>query len=60
MLIDSRTKVLLKNKDRVKEFVTASRIIRDIENSLKETFKEQADAKAINAELDKLIDEKLL
>ena len=55
LLIESRTKVLLKNKNNLKQFVTASRIIRDIENSLKETFKEQADAKIINAELEKLL-----
>ena len=56
LLIESRTKVLLKNRDKLKEFVVASRIIRDIENSLKETFKEQTEAKQLNAELAKLIE----
>ncbi|KAL3858036.1 hypothetical protein ACJMK2_012652 [Sinanodonta woodiana] len=55
MLIESRTKILSKNKDKLAQFVLVSRIIRYIENSLKETYNEQAQAKYINAELDKLL-----
>ncbi|KAL3848106.1 hypothetical protein ACJMK2_018991 [Sinanodonta woodiana] len=44
LLIEARTKVLLKNKDKLALFVPAGRIIRDIENSLKETYNERAQA----------------
>ncbi|KAL3890126.1 hypothetical protein ACJMK2_002419 [Sinanodonta woodiana] len=57
MLIESRTKMLLKNKDKLAKFVPVGRIIRDIENLLKETYNEQAQAKSINAEYNKLLDE---
>ncbi|KAL3882986.1 hypothetical protein ACJMK2_029287 [Sinanodonta woodiana] len=55
LLIESRTKVLLKNKDKLALFVTAGRIIRGIENSLKETYNERAQAKFVNAKLEKLL-----
>ncbi|KAL3858813.1 hypothetical protein ACJMK2_009066 [Sinanodonta woodiana] len=55
LLIESRTKVLLKNKDKLALFVPAGRIIRDIENSLKETYNERAQAKSVNAELEKFL-----
>ncbi|KAL3879232.1 hypothetical protein ACJMK2_031540 [Sinanodonta woodiana] len=35
LLIESRTKVLLRNKDKLALFVPVGRIIRDIENNLK-------------------------
>ncbi|KAL3866667.1 hypothetical protein ACJMK2_043949 [Sinanodonta woodiana] len=55
LLIESRTKVLLKNKDKLAQFVPAGRIIRNIENLLKETYNERAQAKSVNAELEKLL-----
>ena len=55
LLIEARTKALLKNKEKLALFVPASRIIRDIENDLKETYNERAQAKAVNAELEKFL-----
>ncbi|KAL3885591.1 hypothetical protein ACJMK2_025642 [Sinanodonta woodiana] len=55
LLIESRTKVLLKNKDKLALFVPAGRIIRDIENSLKYIYNERGQDKSVNAELEKLL-----
>ncbi|KAL3885970.1 hypothetical protein ACJMK2_026001 [Sinanodonta woodiana] len=55
LLIESRTKVLLKNKDKLALFVPAGRIIRDIENSLKDIYNERGQDKSVNAELEKLL-----
>ncbi|KAL3889494.1 hypothetical protein ACJMK2_001834 [Sinanodonta woodiana] len=55
LLIESRTKMLLRNKDKLALFVPAGRIIRDIEKDLKETYNERAHPKSVNAELDKLL-----
>ena len=55
LLIESRTKVFLKNKDKLALFVPAGRIIRNIENDLKETYNERAQAKYVNKELEKLL-----
>ncbi|KAL3875339.1 hypothetical protein ACJMK2_033297 [Sinanodonta woodiana] len=38
LLIEARTKVLLKNKDKLSMFVPTDRIIRDIENYIKEAY----------------------
>ncbi|KAL3875454.1 hypothetical protein ACJMK2_033401 [Sinanodonta woodiana] len=38
LLIEARTKVLLKNKDKLSMFVPTGRIIRDIENYIKEAY----------------------
>ncbi|KAL3871157.1 hypothetical protein ACJMK2_039173 [Sinanodonta woodiana] len=54
ILIEARTKVLLKNKDKLVLFVPASRIIKAIEEALKEEFNECKNAKYSNADLDKL------
>ncbi|KAL3879087.1 hypothetical protein ACJMK2_031401 [Sinanodonta woodiana] len=56
LLIEARTKTMLKNKDKLALFVPASRIIRTIENSIKETYNERAQAKFVNAKLEKLLD----
>ncbi|KAL3879162.1 hypothetical protein ACJMK2_031471 [Sinanodonta woodiana] len=55
LLIEARTKTLLRNKDKLSLFVPAGKIIRDIENSIKETYNERAQAKSVNAELEKLL-----
>ncbi|KAL3864901.1 hypothetical protein ACJMK2_006548 [Sinanodonta woodiana] len=55
LLIESRTKVPLKNKDKLPLFVPAGRIIKNIENELKETCNERAQATSLNEELEKLI-----
>ncbi|KAL3848074.1 hypothetical protein ACJMK2_018955 [Sinanodonta woodiana] len=55
LLIEARTKVLLKHKDKLVLFAPSGRIIRDIEYDLKETYNERAQAKSVNAELDTLI-----
>ncbi|KAL3877737.1 hypothetical protein ACJMK2_035400 [Sinanodonta woodiana] len=53
--IEARTKVLLKNKDKLVLFVPASRIIKAIEEALKKEFNERKNAKEINADLEKLL-----
>ncbi|KAL3884526.1 hypothetical protein ACJMK2_024660 [Sinanodonta woodiana] len=55
LLIESRTKELLKNKDNLALFVPAGTIIRYIENSIKEKYHERVQAKSVNAELEKLL-----
>ncbi|KAL3864722.1 hypothetical protein ACJMK2_006379 [Sinanodonta woodiana] len=55
ILIEARTKVVLKNKDKLVLFVPASRIIKAIEEALKEEYNERKNAKCINADLDKLL-----
>ncbi|KAL3860022.1 hypothetical protein ACJMK2_010196 [Sinanodonta woodiana] len=59
LLIEARTKTMLKNKDKLALFVLASKIIRAIENSIKETYNKRAQAKSVNAELEKLLNEPL-
>ena len=54
ILIEARTKVLLKNKDKLVLFVPASRIIKTIEEALKEEFNERKNAKEVNADLEKI------
>ncbi|KAL3865933.1 hypothetical protein ACJMK2_043278 [Sinanodonta woodiana] len=45
ILIEARTKVLLKNNDKLVLFVPASTIIKSIEEALKEEFYERKNAK---------------
>ncbi|KAL3871445.1 hypothetical protein ACJMK2_039442 [Sinanodonta woodiana] len=55
ILIEACTKVLLKNKDKLVLLVPASRIIKAIEDALKEEFNERQNAKVVNADLEKLL-----
>ncbi|KAL3842749.1 hypothetical protein ACJMK2_020735 [Sinanodonta woodiana] len=55
LLIEARTKTQLRSKDKLSLFVRAGRIIKDIENSIKETYNERSQAKSVNAELEKLL-----
>ncbi|KAL3851630.1 hypothetical protein ACJMK2_015363 [Sinanodonta woodiana] len=55
ILIEARRKVLLKKRDKLVLFVLASRIIKAIEDVLKEDFNERRNAKEVNADLEKLL-----
>ncbi|KAL3864907.1 hypothetical protein ACJMK2_006553 [Sinanodonta woodiana] len=59
ILIEARTKVLLKNKDKLVLFVPASRTIKAIDEALKEEFNERKNAKEVNADLDKMLNMQL-
>ncbi|KAL3881405.1 hypothetical protein ACJMK2_027850 [Sinanodonta woodiana] len=54
ILIEARTNVLLKHRDKLVLFVPASRIIKSIENALEKEFNSRQHAKAIN-DLEKLL-----
>ncbi|KAL3883076.1 hypothetical protein ACJMK2_029369 [Sinanodonta woodiana] len=53
--IEARTKVFLKNRDKLVLFVPASRIIKSIEDALKEEFDERQHSKEFNSDLEKLL-----
>ncbi|KAL3881771.1 hypothetical protein ACJMK2_028165 [Sinanodonta woodiana] len=55
ILIEARTKVSLKNRDKLVLFVPASSIIKSIKDALKEEFNSRQHAKEINAYLEKLL-----
>ncbi|KAL3879881.1 hypothetical protein ACJMK2_032158 [Sinanodonta woodiana] len=55
ILIETRTKVLLKNRHKLLLFVPVSRIIKTIEDALKEELNERKNTKEINADLEKLL-----
>jgi hypothetical protein len=54
LLIEARTKVLLKHKDKLVLFVPSFKIIRSIEDALKEEFNSRQHAKTINTDLENL------
>ncbi|KAL3890144.1 hypothetical protein ACJMK2_002436 [Sinanodonta woodiana] len=54
ILIDARTKVLLKHKDKLAPFVPRFKIVKSIGDALKEEFISRQQAKSINAYLAKL------
>ncbi|KAL3885576.1 hypothetical protein ACJMK2_025627 [Sinanodonta woodiana] len=55
ILIEARTKVLLKNREKLVLFVPTSRIIESIEDALKEEFNSRQHSKAINDDMEKMV-----
>ena len=47
-LIEARTKVLLKNRDKLVLFVSAGRIIKSIEDAIKQEYEDRQQAKSVN------------
>ncbi|KAL3859074.1 hypothetical protein ACJMK2_009316 [Sinanodonta woodiana] len=54
ILIEARTKVLLKHKDKLALFAPSFKIITPIEDAFKEEFNSRHHAKTVNADLEKL------
>ncbi|KAL3831357.1 hypothetical protein ACJMK2_023110 [Sinanodonta woodiana] len=54
VITEGRTKVLLKHKDKLALFVPSFKIMKSIEDALKEEFNSHRHAKEINADLEKL------
>ena len=52
VLVEARTTVLLKNRDKLKLFVPSFNIVRTIKNDLKEEFELRKNAKTVNADLE--------
>ena len=55
LLIKARTKVLLKHKYKLMLFVPTGRIIKSIEDALKQDYEEHQQAKSVNEEYMKLL-----
>ncbi|KAL3871384.1 hypothetical protein ACJMK2_039388 [Sinanodonta woodiana] len=54
ILIEARTNVLLRHKDKLALFVASFKMVKSIEDALKEEFNSRQQAKSINADVDKL------
>ena len=59
VLIEARTKVLLKQKDKLVLFVPSFRIIKSIEDALKEEFNSRRYSKVDNVDLAKFLNKPL-
>ncbi|KAL3848457.1 hypothetical protein ACJMK2_019313 [Sinanodonta woodiana] len=55
IFIEARTNVVLKQSDKLALFITACRIIKSIEDALKEIYNERQRAKDVNAEVEKIL-----